>query len=166
MYNQFSQYLDELDISFTFKENDAWFGPAIYATSLETCSWVGLSYPFFNETEFLNWPIFHFKYVWTQNNFCPSIPRNFFYLSYSGPSDGHENTTYFPVTTNPVIVKADVTEVGTTVVMFFICFIYVVNLSMAYTDTVHAWCLANMYVIVQCMFIVKIFLWSRWTVKI
>ena len=60
-----SQSLQELGINFTFVENDAWFGPSIYATSLMACSWGGPNYPFVDQTPFLDWPIFNFKYVLT-----------------------------------------------------------------------------------------------------
>ena len=55
------QYLEQLGINFTFSDNKAWFGPAIYATSLRACSWAGRAYPFINESLFLDWPIFNFK---------------------------------------------------------------------------------------------------------
>ena len=52
-------FIFQTGINITFTGNIAWFGAAVYTTSLTTCSWV--SSRSFDESFFPQWPIFHVR---------------------------------------------------------------------------------------------------------
>ena len=55
-------FIFQTGINITFTGNIAWFGAAVFATSLISCSWVSnRDRQSFDESFFPQWPIFHVR---------------------------------------------------------------------------------------------------------
>ena len=56
-------YIQQAGINITFTGNTAWFGSAIYISSITACSWTGNTQPYFDRSYFPKWPIFFIRYI-------------------------------------------------------------------------------------------------------
>ena len=63
VFHLFFIYIQQAGINITFTGNTAWFGSAIYISSITACSWTGNTQPYFNRSYFPQWPIFFIRYI-------------------------------------------------------------------------------------------------------